>query len=266
MFFWVSAMDCSTSFSRTCIALTLCVSLFFLQVSAKGCFWNSGCQNIWMGGCRPGFTQLETSNDCKGLCAEPHYPSCPPFFTRFLCCKEGKAMEHADCGQCANKVDVGEEWLCCSDCSEPQITDTDARVGFCQTRASLGSQLKPREVVRWSTREWGKCSTGCGGGLRKRDVKCLRYVEHALHLPAVVNDSECPAATMPAREEACNLTACSGTRLHHKKKRLPIWAIMLISLFTIATAGGLAFAGYLLYKRRTENSNHGFVYVMLEGY
>ncbi len=53
-------------------------------------------------------------------------------------------MEHADCGQCANKVDVGEEWLCCSDCSEPQITDTDARVGFCQTRASLGSQLKPR--------------------------------------------------------------------------------------------------------------------------
>jgi hypothetical protein len=41
---------------------------------------------------------------------------------------------------------------------------------------------------------------------------------------------------------------------------------MLISLFTIATAGGLAFAGYLFYKRRTENSNHGFVYVMLEGY
>jgi hypothetical protein len=42
-----------------------------------------------------------------------------------------------------NKVDVGDQWLCCSDCSEPQITDADAQVGYCQMDASLASQLKP---------------------------------------------------------------------------------------------------------------------------
>ncbi len=55
-----------------------------------------------------------------------------------------KAREGADCAQCTNKVDVGDEWLCCSDCSEPQITDADARVGYCQMGASLGSQFKPQ--------------------------------------------------------------------------------------------------------------------------
>jgi hypothetical protein len=70
----------------------------------------------------------------------------------------------------------------------------------------------------------------------------------------------------PAREEGCNLTACQGIKPYHKKRHLPIWAIVLISLSTVAAAGGLAFASYLVYKRRTENSNHGFVYVMLEGY
>ncbi|CAM6070432.1 unnamed protein product [Sphagnum tenellum] len=180
--------------------------------------------------------------------------------------EEVKAREGADCAQCSNKVDVGDEWLCCSDCSEPQITDADAQVGYCQMDASLGSQLKPREVFRWNTGEWTPCSRHCGEGVRKRRIKCLRYVEHVLNLPAVVDGSECLAATMPAREEGCNLTACQGIKPYHKKRHLPIWAIVLISLSTVAAAGGLAFASYLVYKRRTENSNHGFVYVMLEGY
>jgi hypothetical protein len=110
--------------------------------------------------------------------------------------EEVKAREGADCAQCSNKVDVGDEWLCCSDCSAPQITDADAQVGYCQMDASLGSQLKPREVFRWNTGEWTPCSRHCGEGVRKRRVKCLRYVEHVLNLPAVVDDSECLAATM----------------------------------------------------------------------
>jgi hypothetical protein len=53
----------------------------------------------------------------------------------------------------------------------------------------------------------------------------------------------------PAREEGCNLTACQGIKPYHKKRHLPIWAIVLISLSTVAAAGGLAFASYLVYKR-----------------
>jgi hypothetical protein len=73
---------------------------------------------------------------------------------------------------------------------------------FTKTRMQCGRLLNliheflATEVFRWNTGEWTPCSHHCGEGVRKWRVKCLQYVEHVLSLPAVVDDSECLAATM----------------------------------------------------------------------
>lgn len=50
----------------------------------------------------------------------------------------------------------------------------------------------------------------------------------------------------PAWEEPCTPEGCVG---HSKRGGFPVWAIVLISLTSVAAAGGLAFAGFVIYKR-----------------
>lgn len=235
------------------------------QASAEGCFWNSRCQSLWMGGCGNGYVEAETSNDCQGLCASPQYGTCPPFFTRFQCCREDKARLSGKCHICPNRKDVGNEWICCSDCSEPAITDVKSKTGYCQTDAYLSFQPKPREIFKWHVREWTSCTGRCKKASQTREVRCLLYLENAPFAPTAVNDDKCSASKKPPTQERCTPPSCMGAS-YQKRHGLPVWAILLIILTCVAAAGGLAFAGLIIYRRRNDSSNHGFVYVMLDSY
>jgi hypothetical protein len=59
-------------------------------------------------------------------------------------CVADKARLSGKCHICPNRKDVGNEWICCSDCSEPAITDVKSKTGYCQTDAYLSFQPKPR--------------------------------------------------------------------------------------------------------------------------
>lgn len=48
------------------------------------------------------------------------------------------------CTKCKNKVDYGDEYICCTDCSDPYITDRNTKLGYCKTGAELAVQLKPK--------------------------------------------------------------------------------------------------------------------------
>lgn len=75
-------------FSRSCCWVLL-PELIRKGCGFAGCLWSSKCQNLWLGGCDNGYVPVEMSNDCQGRCPVSQYGTCHPFFTRFLCCKEG---------------------------------------------------------------------------------------------------------------------------------------------------------------------------------
>ncbi|KAI3920328.1 hypothetical protein MKX01_000667 [Papaver californicum] len=244
-------------------------SLDFLPFS-HGCFWTDSCQNKWFGGCGAGHVLIDHSDDCNGLCPEPGYDPCLPFHTHFHCCKSESPKVTDKCAQCKSKVDFGDEYVCCMDCSDPSITDKTTKVGYCKTGAELAVQQKPRETFKWVTGPWMPCSSPCDGGVRYRDMECYGQLEDMSvpHYP--VDESRCSNEEMPPEQEACNLKSCedmaeSDSLESSKRSGMSGWLVMLLILVSISAIGGLGFAGYTLYKRRTS-TQQGFVYIMLEGY
>ncbi|XP_010254315.1 PREDICTED: ADAMTS-like protein 2 isoform X2 [Nelumbo nucifera] len=235
---------------------------------SHGCYWTESCQNKWVGGCGAGHVIINQSDDCNGLCPEPRYPPCLPFHTHFHCCKTESPKVTDKCSKCKNKIDYGDEYICCTDCSDPYVTDKNTKLGYCKTGAELAMQLKPK-VFKWVAGPWMQCSSPCDGGVRYRDVECFGVTEDLSipHYP--VDDSRCSREEMPARQEPCNLRSCAGlnTSNSHIRRQngMSAWVVTFFVLVGVAAVGGLGFAGYTLYKRRTS-SQHGYVYIMLEGY
>ncbi|KAL5975256.1 hypothetical protein ACLOJK_031935 [Asimina triloba] len=112
------------------------------------------------------------------------------------------------CLKCKNKIDFGEEYICCTDCSDPYLTDKNTKLGYCKTGAELSMQLKPKEIFEWVAGPWMKCSSPCDGGIRYRDVSCFGSIEGESMMPYPVDDDRCSLEDMPTNQEACNLRSC----------------------------------------------------------
>jgi hypothetical protein len=54
--------------------------------------------------------------------------------------------------------------------------------------------------------EWGPCSSTCGDGIRKREVKCKIFLEFSRTI-ANLPDKECPGPK-PSEEETCHVETC----------------------------------------------------------
>ncbi|KAJ4830515.1 hypothetical protein Tsubulata_041126 [Turnera subulata] len=177
------------------------------------------------------------------------------------------------CTKCSNKMDNGDQYTCCRDCSDPHII-SDAgkpKLGYCQTGAELFVEPKENDsarIFKWVPGPWKPCSSPCDGGIRSRDVECYAVFEDTLLPDYSVYDHLCSSMEMPAREEPCNLRSClelhDAGSLAGKQPRKPTWAVALLSFIGIMVIGGIGFAVYTLYKRRT--SQYGHVYVMMDGY
>ncbi|KAG9459730.1 hypothetical protein H6P81_004238 [Aristolochia fimbriata] len=243
--------------------------VFPFNPPSHGCYWTESCQNKWIGGCGVGHVIVDQSDSCHGLCPESNYPPCIPFHTHFRCCKPETPKVTDRCVKCDNKVDFGDEFICCTDCSEAYITDKNTKLGYCKSGAELAVQLKPQEVFKWIAGPWMKCSSPCDGGIRYRDVTCFGSIEDVPVRQFVVDDSMCSLEEMPARQEACNLISCDelldGYPNAKKRTGMSPFLVVLLVVLGLVAAGGIGFAGYTYYKRRNSNSS-GFVYIMLEGY
>ncbi|XP_039123927.1 thrombospondin type-1 domain-containing protein 4-like [Dioscorea cayenensis subsp. rotundata] len=234
-----------------------------------GCYWTESCQSKWFGGCGAGHVIADQSGDCKGLCREPTYAPCLPFHTYFHCCKPERPRATDRCSSCDNKIDFGDEYICCTDCSEPYLIDNKSKLGYCKTGAELAMQLKPQEIFKWIAGPWMKCSSPCDGGIRYRDVGCFGSMEDMSIKHYAVDDSRCSVEDMPARQESCNLMSCgdfSNNDLDdNEHSGMTKWLVAFFVLVGLVAVGGLGFAGYTYYQRKTSTPS-GFVYIMLEGY
>ncbi|XP_058074585.1 uncharacterized protein LOC131223258 [Magnolia sinica] len=251
------------------LPFSLLYHAFSFNLPSHGCYWTESCQNKWIGGCGAGHVIIDQSDDCNGLCPESKYPSCLPFYTHFHCCKPESPKITDRCWKCKNKVDYGEEYICCTDCSDPYLTDKNTKLGYCKTGAELAVQLKPKEVFKWIAGPWMKCSSPCDGGVRYRDVGCFGSIEGGSTAQYPVDDSRCSNEEMPTSQEPCNLRSCEDFNYSNpnasKHGRMSAWWVTLLVLLGVVAIGGLAFAGYTFYKRRNSTQS-GFVYIMLEGY
>lgn len=48
------------------------------------------------------------------------------------------------CTKCDYKVDDGDEYVCCKDCSDPYFFSNDQRLGYCKSGAELLVEPKPK--------------------------------------------------------------------------------------------------------------------------
>ncbi|KAG0461190.1 hypothetical protein HPP92_021487 [Vanilla planifolia] len=251
----------------------LCFLPFFLKANSvdlpvHGCYWTESCQSKWFGGCDAVYMLTDQSDDCNGLCAGPSSRPCLPFHTHFHCCKPEIPKATFKCARCRRKLDFGDSYVCCTDCSSPNLVDKTRKLGYCKTGVELAIQVKQEETFTWVAGPWMKCSSPCDGGVRYRDVGCFGTSEGASSEQYPVDDRKCLASEMPLREETCNLQSCGNLSMvdlpDNKHNGMSGWVIMLLALGLLA-AGGLGFAGYTYYGR-TASTHRGFVYIMMEGY
>ncbi|PIA42607.1 hypothetical protein AQUCO_02000204v1 [Aquilegia coerulea] len=241
-----------------------------LNLPSHGCYWTESCQNKWVGGCDAGHVAIAHSDNCHGLCPQPENSPCLPFYTHFQCCKLESPKVTDRCVKCKNKVDYGDEYVCCTDCSDPYIMDANTKSGYCMTGAELAVQLKPREHFKWVAGPWMPCSSPCDGGIRYRDVECFGQIEDISipHYP--VDDGRCSEKEMPTRQEPCNLRSCGElsnkrSRASNKRSGMSSWMVTLLVVIGVIAFGGLGFAGYSIYQRK-NSTQQGIVYIMLDGY
>ncbi|KAG6493088.1 hypothetical protein ZIOFF_048064 [Zingiber officinale] len=222
------------------------------ELAFHGCQWTESCQSKWLGGCGAGFVVADQSENCNGLCGESSYPPCLPFYTHFHCCKPERPRVTSKCSRCNNKLDFGDEYVCCTDCSDPYLMDKSSKFGFCKTGAELAIQLKPQEIFKWVAGPWMKCSSPCDGGIRYRDVGCYGSITDSSIKHYPVDDSRCPGQEMPARQEVCNLQSCidlSASDSNEKSSGMSGWLVAFLVLVVLVAIGAVGFAGYVYYKR-----------------
>ncbi|KAH9615466.1 hypothetical protein KSS87_021381 [Heliosperma pusillum] len=160
------------------------------------------------------------------------------------------------CVKCESKIDGGDEFVCCSDCTYPEMAYGDGSSGHCKSGALLISQPKPKAP--------------CGGGIRSRRVECFAVIEDTSSLDYPVYDDLCSAQDKLTGREACNEQSCLAEAVNTRKEdrrhntTSPMWIIL-----GFLTGGGvLGFGGFILYKRITSSqpNNNGYVYIMMDGF
>ncbi|XP_074287577.1 uncharacterized protein LOC141612669 [Silene latifolia] len=255
------------------LLLLLILSLISFTLSSnfpsQGCYWTEECLHKWHGDC--GGLVYNQSTNCHGKCQPPKYSPCPPYHTHFYCCSAGSPMKVKDgCVKCESKMDDGDEFVCCSDCTYPEMVYGDTSSGYCKSGALLISQPKPKEVFKWVAGPWLPCSAPCGGGIRSRRVECFAVIEDTSSPDYPVYDDLCSHQEKLTGREACNVQSCVAEVVNRKKedgrhgRTSPIWIIL--GLLT----GGivLGFGGFILFKRITSSqaNNNGYVYIMMDGF
>ncbi|XP_021848189.1 uncharacterized protein [Spinacia oleracea] len=247
--------------------LSLLYVAFSEDFPSQGCYWTETCLHKLHGDC--GGLVYNQSSNCYGNCQGLKYSSCPPNHTHFYCCIAGSPTKVKDgCKKCENKVEDDDGFVCCGDCTYPDMVYGDTSLGYCKSGSELISQPKPKEVFKWVNGPWLPCSALCGGGIRSRRVDCYAVIEETSFPDYPVYDDHCLNQEKPKVRELCNLQNCvasvvsNGKDKGRRHSRTLTWMMILLIFVAIIALG---FAGFIFYTRRTSNES-GYVYIMMEGF
>ncbi|XP_021736598.1 papilin-like [Chenopodium quinoa] len=251
------------------LLLALSLSIAFVAFSedfpSQGCYWTKTCLHKLKGEC--GGLVYNQSNTCYGQCQGKKYSSCPPDHTHFYCCIAGSPTKVKDgCKKCENKVEDGDEFVCCADCSYPDMVYGDTSSGYCKSGAELISQPKPKEVFEWVVGPWLPCSAPCGGGIRSRRVDCYAVIEETSSPDYPVYDEQCSDQEKPIVRETCNLQSCVVSKGKEKERRHSSTSNLMIAFLIFVGLVALGSAAFAFYTRRTSGDEQGYVYIMMEGF
>ncbi|KAE8612598.1 hypothetical protein XENTR_v10012910 [Xenopus tropicalis] len=115
-------------------------------------------------------------------------------------CPQWKTGDWSDCLVTCGKGHKHRQTWC-------QFGDDRLHDRFCDTETKPESveACEQPECASWQVGPWGQCTAACGPGYQMRVVKCVVGAYRA-----VVDDSECNAATRPTDTQDCEADACPG--------------------------------------------------------
>ncbi|KAF2348106.1 Thrombospondin type-1 (TSP1) repeat [Trinorchestia longiramus] len=97
------------------------------------------------------------------------------------------------------------------------VTD-DSCVSGRKPSSGRNCQL-PSCKPRWYISTWSQCSASCGGGVKRRQAKCMS--------PSLQHSADCPILTKPATRQPCNLHSCGVPQTVIANVRLPDGSTLL---------------------------------------
>ncbi|PIO37775.1 hypothetical protein AB205_0076550, partial [Aquarana catesbeiana] len=115
-------------------------------------------------------------------------------------CPQWKTGDWSDCLVTCGKGHKHRQTWC--QFGETRVNDRDCNP---ETKPISVQTCQQQECASWQVGPWGQCTAACGAGYQMRAVKCVVGA-----YGAVVDDSECNAATRPTDTQDCETAACPG--------------------------------------------------------
>ncbi|XP_072277315.1 A disintegrin and metalloproteinase with thrombospondin motifs 9 [Pyxicephalus adspersus] len=115
-------------------------------------------------------------------------------------CPNWKTGDWSDCLVTCGKGHKHRQTWC--QFGESRVND---RICNPETKPISVQTCQQQECASWQVGPWGQCTAACGTGYQRRAVKCVVGA-----YGAVVDDSECNAATRPTDTQDCETAACPG--------------------------------------------------------
>ncbi|XP_053325323.1 A disintegrin and metalloproteinase with thrombospondin motifs 9 [Spea bombifrons] len=115
-------------------------------------------------------------------------------------CPQWKTGDWSDCLVTCGKGHKHRQTWC--QFGEERLSDR-----FCdaETKPVSVQTCQQQDCASWEIGTWGQCTAPCGSGYQMRAVRCVVGAYRA-----VVEDSECNAATRPTDTQDCEITQCPG--------------------------------------------------------
>ena len=107
-------------------------------------------------------------------------------------CEDGIRRRDVNCVLVNNGSAVAESY--CNSSGERPATQTDCQAHLCQ--------------YDWRTGAWGRCSVGCGEGVREREVYCV--LVNGRDGERRVESIFCDNSSLPKRRETCVEEPCTN--------------------------------------------------------
>ncbi|XP_056293354.1 A disintegrin and metalloproteinase with thrombospondin motifs 9 [Pseudoliparis swirei] len=117
-------------------------------------------------------------------------------------CPQWKAGDWSEClVTCGKGYQHRQTW-----CQFAEDRLDDRFCGSASAKPDAVQVCQQQDCASWQVGPWGQCTTSCGPGYQMRAVKCV-----VGSYSAVMDDTECNAATRPTDAQDCDLAQCPSS-------------------------------------------------------
>ncbi|XP_022095859.1 thrombospondin type-1 domain-containing protein 4-like isoform X2 [Acanthaster planci] len=175
-----------------------CVSNWFVSE------WNDLCSAECGGGHKSRYVVCTTEGNSQVLSDEACNTITKPRTTRT--CNSmpcGAVWLTSEWSQCSRECGEGiqERVVLCAGADEPHIIINEEQCAMKPKPTNRQSCYLKDCTAMWFNSDWTQCSRTCGGGHRKRDVKCLDSIMRS--------STQCSEENRPSSTQSCNIQQCT---------------------------------------------------------